>query len=459
MPIIDDILPDGRPVRKGALRDYLAHREVVTPQDFGAKADGIHDDSPAIARALAAAPAVYFPPTDTYYRMTAFVRPRAGQMLFGHGHGSRLKQTTIGQDCIYGGDVADVVVDGLHLDPQGAIGNWGRGIAFASSRRIAVRNCLVRNHLGWGVNLAACDESEVSGCLFKDSPARDGMDHSEVRGDIAVDYGGSYNIVRGNRCLSGNGMGIIVRSQRPADRHLGNLIEGNIVRDSGMYGIMLYQSLDENRIEDTVIGGNTISGVTGSIINRDFASTRPFGAGIYVQGAERTLVHGNRVSGANRDTDTELLATGCIGVTNCASVSITGNMVEKGSRHGIIVHDANAAGEANGPALVATNHVVDCAGAGILIGSRRDAMVQGNVVARCDTGIRLAAGRHGLQRISVSGNQVNANRGDGILADAGTAILVAGNAVAGNGGKGLRLADGVNQSPAGNQASGNAGDP
>ena len=459
MPLVDDILPDGRPVRKGALRDYLAHREVVTPQDFGAKADGMHDDTPAIAEALAAALSVYFPPTDAFYRLTAAIRPRTGQMLFGHGHGSRLKQSTIGQDCIYGGNVTDVTVERLHLDPQGAIGHWGRGVAFANCRHVAVRDCLVRNHLGWGVNLAACDESEVSGCLFRDSPARDGMDHSEVRGDIAIDYGGSYNLVRGNRCLSGNGLGIIVRSQRPDDRHRGNVIEGNIVRDSRMYGIMLYRSEAENLIEESVVGGNAITGVTGSIINRNFGSVRPFGAGIYVQGAERTLIQGNRISGANRDTDAETLAAGCIGVTNCSSISITGNMVEKGGRHGIIMHDANAEGEASGTALIATNHVLDCVSTGILVGSRRDALVQGNIVARCDTGIRLAAGRHGLQRITVSGNQVNANRGDGILADAGTAILVAGNAVAGNGGKGLRLAEGVSQSAAGNQMTGNAGDP
>jgi|GEM_PF-5731731 len=55
MTVIDQILVDGQPVDKAALRSYLAAREYLSVRDFGALGDGVNDDSEALQAAVTAA--------------------------------------------------------------------------------------------------------------------------------------------------------------------------------------------------------------------------------------------------------------------------------------------------------------------------------------------------------------------------------------------------------------------
>lgn len=80
---INDILKPGESVNKMDLRKYLASREIVTPQDYGAYGDGIADDTAAINQALMENEAVFLPPGT--YRTTAPIVLKYGRMLFGVG--------------------------------------------------------------------------------------------------------------------------------------------------------------------------------------------------------------------------------------------------------------------------------------------------------------------------------------------------------------------------------------
>ncbi|MBI3515666.1 MAG: hypothetical protein HY060_16650, partial [Proteobacteria bacterium] len=84
MSTIAEILVDGAPVDKTALRDYLARREVANAQDFGADPSGRTDGAPAIQAAIdtARGNAVYLPPGT--YRIDTPLSYRAPAIVDGH---------------------------------------------------------------------------------------------------------------------------------------------------------------------------------------------------------------------------------------------------------------------------------------------------------------------------------------------------------------------------------------
>ncbi len=76
------------PPRPGAQpRDvYDKLTDVISAKDFGARGDGLADDTAALGAALAAGPAVYLPPGT--YRVTGTLTIGHGRTLFGAGDGS-----------------------------------------------------------------------------------------------------------------------------------------------------------------------------------------------------------------------------------------------------------------------------------------------------------------------------------------------------------------------------------
>lgn len=98
MAKIDDILFPGQSVNKLDFRKYLASREVATPQDYGAVADGIVDDTAAINQALAEARAVFLPPGT--YRITGPIIMGYGTTLMGVGAESVIQARDFPYDAI-----------------------------------------------------------------------------------------------------------------------------------------------------------------------------------------------------------------------------------------------------------------------------------------------------------------------------------------------------------------------
>ncbi len=83
MPKIDEILVPGQSVSKLELRQYLAAREGVRPEDYGALADGLNDDTDAINQCLQENKVCILSPGS--YRITAPIILNYGMSLIGYG--------------------------------------------------------------------------------------------------------------------------------------------------------------------------------------------------------------------------------------------------------------------------------------------------------------------------------------------------------------------------------------
>lgn len=83
MPKIDEILVPGQSVNKLELRQYLAAREGVRPEDYGALADGLNDDTDAINQCLQENKVCVLSPGS--YRITAPIILNYGMSLIGYG--------------------------------------------------------------------------------------------------------------------------------------------------------------------------------------------------------------------------------------------------------------------------------------------------------------------------------------------------------------------------------------
>ena len=90
MATIDDILADGVPVNKAALRDYLAHREQINVLDFGADPSGARDAGSAIQAAIDAASGRTVRVPEGRYRIETPILYRAPAIVDGHIPGLRL---------------------------------------------------------------------------------------------------------------------------------------------------------------------------------------------------------------------------------------------------------------------------------------------------------------------------------------------------------------------------------
>lgn len=83
MPAIDDILVPGQGVSKLDLRQYLAAREAPRPEDYGALANGLNDDAPAINQCLQENKLCLLSPGS--YRIDSPIILNYGMSLIGYG--------------------------------------------------------------------------------------------------------------------------------------------------------------------------------------------------------------------------------------------------------------------------------------------------------------------------------------------------------------------------------------
>jgi len=354
----------------------------VSVKDFGAVGNDIADDTAAIAAAHLASLNVFYP--EGTYRTTAQISLRSNQRVEITPN-AIVKQVTANEVVFDGAAVSDVLIMGggtvQAVGSMSAVTN-GAGIRFRTSgARNVVQNIKVTSHRGYGVLLNNVTYCGVFGCSFTGSPVADSDTSSTCAGDIGLIGATSSCQIIGNRCLSGNGNGIAVQTVTASDTASKNVIEGNVIADCKMYGVLIYKVNSADVLLGNVVTGNSITNITGSVQNAA-TSSYTFGAAVYNQGAEDTVISGNAIKGTHTygRTYAETLTPAAIGTIECTRAVISNNTINDARRHGIEVADPNAVGASIGATVVQGNVLVTIGGIGLYVKERGNVSLLDNEI-------------------------------------------------------------------------------
>lgn len=163
----------------------------VTPQLFGARGDGLTDDTQAIVDAIAClgdkCSTLYFPAGT--YLVSEDISIPGNVLVYGDGDVSaiRRKANNLTEYNVFlCEDVENVIfrnirVIGDRTDHDGTVGEWGHGITLWGTHHVTIENCTLCNCWGDGIyvgsskaNGRACTETTIKNCTI-DNNRRNGV--------------------------------------------------------------------------------------------------------------------------------------------------------------------------------------------------------------------------------------------------------------------------------------------
>ena len=316
-------------------------RDHISVKQFGAKGDGITDDTSAIlaARTAAAGKALYIPAGT--YLISQEISLDNSTTVYGDGDGSLIKLLDSNKSGFTATGKYNVVVRDLAIlcDHAGTIA-YIAGVLLTNCSKSKVLNvtCL---GLSWGgVLLWSSSQCLIRGCRFAGWLGAIPDSH-----DIGIYRNSYYNVVEGNQCFGGGWHGIMINDPYVASTPTANIINANQVGEHLAYGILLYTALATTPAYNlrTIISNNVVSDILGSVISGGCS-----GAGIYIQAGGGTIVSGNSVFNCCRSTvNFETLGMAGIVLQVATSEFWTGSEVE-------IMCTGNSVTAARGPCLWAT---------------------------------------------------------------------------------------------------------
>jgi len=147
---------------------------VVNVKGFGAKGDGVTDDTEAIQNALDALNSLgggllIFPYTASYYKLTDELILYSNVHIVGIGK-PRITQTTSGKKIFVGASLTNIIIENLNLYGTGATESCTSGedgIRLDSCSNIVLRNLLIEEIGGTcGICLCACKNVLITECII-----------------------------------------------------------------------------------------------------------------------------------------------------------------------------------------------------------------------------------------------------------------------------------------------------
>jgi len=366
-------------------------------KDYGAKGDGISDDTQAIKSAINACDILHFP-SGTYMVSSTIVIP-SNKTLIG-AKGSILKAVNDNaisdaiiknQNWLKGND-AWITIDGLEIDGNNGkqdkhIGNDYKGIWFKNVSNFKIQQCIVHNCYG-----------QTGSGVFVQNASNGDISHNSVYdngGDgIQVYYGSSFIIIANNLVVNNKQIGIESEGRNGINyidyRNTNMNIIGNICKSNIDHNILIGWT-DNSNIANNVC--------TGSLHN-----------GIELLGSKSISVTSNVVH-SNGDNN------------NWADINVTAESFNENGRNKYITLTGNQLGNSlynsikvdTSYNIVITNNNSLSQSNGIIIGSSSAGiMIESNYIASKYAGIKIESS---IDKITIIGNQIETNisNGNGIF--------------------------------------------
>lgn len=348
---------NGGTIFNGWVRQYDG---AVNVKWFGAKGDGITDDTVAIQNAINIGKNVHIP--NGIYNISNELTIPFGVAIIGNGIGlsilNALSSLNYSKSVLKSNSVNNVIIKNLSiLGNTDGVNGAGSGVHFKNSSGNTIENVFINNTSQAGIRLEEQNNTSVKYCTL-DSIGRSGYtdNHGIMIYSIVGSMIDNYNIkIIGNRLTNILRKGI---TDYAPDANIYNiLVRDNIIKSCNLGAIYLGTvngknfNISDNLISDSYVGIQYGQGLD-SIISNNIVknSTGDFGIGVF--GTTNTVVTSNIIENSNIcGIDTFILP----GSKN-KYLTIKGN----------IIRNSNRSSDANG--------------AGILLADCENSIIEGNSV-------------------------------------------------------------------------------
>lgn len=270
-------------------------------------------------------------------------------------------------------------------------------VSLIGCSNINIENNVFKEFGESGIKVTTSDNCKITRNTFLNA-ANNELFGLPSAADINIFGGNTNHVVTNNICNSGGGYGVHIRTFNNGDNNDNHLIKDNTITGYNSYGIMLYRNsqvlidVPFQSVKNCIITDNTISDISGARPSDPASpSVLIFGAGIYLQGAEGSIVERNRISNTCINSNNELLAPGAIGLANIGGGIIANNKLYSNNRYGIYINDANSYGEVGATVSINNNIIDTCVEAGIKTIAKSDVSVSNNTIINSKYGIFITS--------------------------------------------------------------------
>lgn len=411
-----------------------ANLHIFSALSYGAVGDGITDDTAALASAFASGNPICLPKGYTFRVTSELSLSSDYQYLFG---GGKIVSTLTSGSVIKAENLTGVKVISIQIDAGDTADS--SGVFFDGCINSYVEGCQISKFGEAGVKFTNCIDCKVLYNRFLDA-ASDATFGSPSSRDIDIYGDNSGCIVKGNICKSSGGYAVQIRTYNNGENNDRHIVSENIIDGYNSYGILLYRNaqvigdVPQQSVTNCIVSKNVVMNISGA---RPSDPAQPsvliFGAGIYLQGAEKCDVTDNELINTCTSTNNELLAPGAIGLSNVGECTVEGNSIYNSSRYGIYVNDSLDYGAVKGVLAVTGNTIDTCTKSGIRITVKNNVVINGNGITNCEYGIFTSGGSSNLTRnfYNIVANIIRACTATGMSLSYLSGVLVKGNTVEG----------------------------
>jgi len=321
----------------------LAAGGAINVKTYGAKGDGVTDDSKAIQDAIShvsgANTEVDFPVGNYLISATLKTTAPNTRLVFAPGAKLLLNNNSAG--------AINLLHTNCSVEGATIIGNGqtskdlytGFGVLLSAVQGCKVSKCNFSKISGVSIFLVrsgskGCVGNIISGNIIT-SPAissKIGSDGSAIMlGYSGTGYSHTNNVISDNDIDGGQSVchGVAIMCHGT-----GNKVMNNRIKNCLKYGIISY----ETAYEDSTLTATSVIGNTIEHIGAPDGSTTNQGMGIYIMKTHNSVVSGNTINQAMVNADnTETLGRGAISINGAVGVKVENNIINNSGRYGIVV--------------------------------------------------------------------------------------------------------------------------